>query len=114
MYIYFCWQMHLQLKNSFFLFTDPDVSGSPPGRMPPRPDVKHSGNHPPTSPPSFEARGDVGVTNRETSFTPLKPVHGESPSLGLPCLVTGSCFSVLISFNLKIFFHETYRVPVLY
>lgn len=91
MHFCFRWQMDLQVKNSFFLITDPDLSGSPPHRMPPQPDVKRSSDHPPTSPPSFEARGDDGVTYRKTSFTPLTPTHGEVPSLGLPCLVTGSC-----------------------
>ncbi|KAK4801518.1 hypothetical protein SAY86_022005 [Trapa natans] len=78
--------IHLQLKDSFYLITDPDMSGSPPRRVPPQRDMKHHMNHAPTSPSSFKARGAHDVAYR---VAPVKPVHGEIPSLGLPCLITG-------------------------
>ncbi|PKI41406.1 hypothetical protein CRG98_038178 [Punica granatum] len=81
--------MHLQLKNSFFLITDPDLSGSPPRRVPPRPDVMRSTNPASTSLPNSEGRDNDGFTYQEASFTPLKLADGKVPSLGLPCLVTG-------------------------
>ncbi|OWM63959.1 hypothetical protein CDL15_Pgr006185 [Punica granatum] len=80
--------MHLQLKNSFFLITDPDLSGSPPRRVPPRPDVMRSTNPASTSLPNSEGRDNDGFTYQEASFTPLKLADGKVPSLGLPCLIS--------------------------
>lgn len=80
--------------DSFFLLTDPDSSGSPPGRIPPDVERGHSSNLASTSndradPLTFEVTSHDIARDEETLTTPSRPVVIQVPSLGLPSLITG-------------------------
>ncbi|KAG2681254.1 hypothetical protein I3760_11G135700 [Carya illinoinensis] len=84
--------IHSQFGNSYFLLSDPDLSGSPPRRVPPPTDVTRTANH-----VTFSSRLDpVIVEDIAASGEEFSPKHGEAtcknekfPPLGLPCLNAG-------------------------
>lgn len=93
-------QIHSRLGNSYFLHSDPDLSGSPPRRAPPTVHVKQNINQASCSSKETDplneddaktAGDDYGFSCGATAVTHPKPVeHVEIPSLGLPDLHTGT------------------------
>lgn len=93
-------QIHSQLGNSYFLHSDPDLSGSPPRRAPPPVGVKQvinqaSCSSEETDPLNVDntetAGGDYGFSYRATTVPHSKPVEQvKIPPLGLPDLHTGT------------------------
>ncbi|XP_059444572.1 protein unc-13 homolog [Corylus avellana] len=90
--------IHSQLGNSYFLLSDPDLSGSPPTRVPPSTDVNLATNHAsfssspdPLIVEDAEASGeDFSPKHEVETCTPLKPMEDvQIPPLGLPCLNAG-------------------------
>ncbi|GAY55228.1 hypothetical protein CUMW_162820 [Citrus unshiu] len=91
--------VHSQIGDSYFLSSDPDLSGSPPRRVPPPIYVKQTANHAPCSssfrdPANAEnlstSRNDYGLKYKASPTSPMRPA-GDSgiPPLGLPSLKTG-------------------------
>ncbi|KAH9721802.1 DNA topoisomerase 4 subunit B [Citrus sinensis] len=96
----YCWvrNVHSQIGDSYFLSSDPDLSGSPPRRVPPPIYVKQTANHAPCSssfrdPANAEnlstSRNDYGLKYKASPTSPMRPA-GDSgiPPLGLPSLKT--------------------------
>ncbi|KAH7511404.1 hypothetical protein FEM48_ZijujUnG0016700 [Ziziphus jujuba var. spinosa] len=91
--------IHSQLGNSYFLVSDPDLSGSPPQRAPPPIDVKQTINQVSSSSEQMDSlyventatvEDNYGLKYRATTATRSKPVENvKIPSLGLPNLHTG-------------------------
>ncbi|XP_060674146.1 protein unc-13 homolog isoform X3 [Ziziphus jujuba] len=91
--------IHSQLGNSYFLVSDPDLSGSPPRRAPPPIDVKQTINQVSSSSEQMDSlyventatvEDNYGLKYRATTATRSKPVENvKIPSLGLPNLHTG-------------------------
>ncbi|KAH9721799.1 DNA topoisomerase 4 subunit B [Citrus sinensis] len=90
--------VHSQIGDSYFLSSDPDLSGSPPRRVPPPIYVKQTANHAPCSssfrdPANAEnlstSRNDYGLKYKASPTSPMRPA-GDSgiPPLGLPSLKT--------------------------
>ncbi|KAF3448508.1 hypothetical protein FNV43_RR09221 [Rhamnella rubrinervis] len=91
--------IHSQLGNSYFLHSDPDLSGSPPRRAPPPVSVKQTINQAScsseeTDPLNVDNTGtagyDYGFSHRTSTVPHSKPVEQvKIPPLGLPDLHTG-------------------------
>ncbi|GAV68924.1 DUF810 domain-containing protein [Cephalotus follicularis] len=88
-----------QLRNSYFLLSDPDLAGSPPRREPPP--VKMNRTTKVQSPSNGQltfsnaeklttSRDDIGLNYEEATTSSMTPVvDSEIPPLGLPRLKTG-------------------------
>ncbi|KAH9777764.1 DNA topoisomerase 4 subunit B [Citrus sinensis] len=97
----YCWvrNVHSQIGDSYFLSSDPDLSGSPPRRVPPPIYVKQTANHAPCSssfrdPANAEnlatSRNDYGLKYKASPTSPMRPAEDSGiPPLGLPSLKTG-------------------------
>ncbi|KAL9438601.1 hypothetical protein AB3S75_024301 [Citrus x aurantiifolia] len=91
--------VHSQIGDSYFLSSDPDLSGSPPRRVPPPIYVKQTANHAPCSssfrdPANAEnlatSRNDYGLKYKASPTSPMRPAEDSGiPPLGLPGLKTG-------------------------
>ncbi|KAH9777760.1 DNA topoisomerase 4 subunit B [Citrus sinensis] len=91
--------VHSQIGDSYFLSSDPDLSGSPPRRVPPPIYVKQTANHAPCSssfrdPANAEnlatSRNDYGLKYKASPTSPMRPAEDSGiPPLGLPSLKTG-------------------------
>lgn len=103
-------QVHSQIGDSYFLSSDPDLSGSPPRHVPPPIYVKQTANHAPCSssfrdPANAEnlatSRNDYGLKYKASPTSPMSPA-GDSgiPPLGLPSLKTGIDWFTYISSGL--------------
>ncbi|KAH9777753.1 DNA topoisomerase 4 subunit B [Citrus sinensis] len=96
----YCWvrNVHSQIGDSYFLSSDPDLSGSPPRRVPPPIYVKQTANHAPCSssfrdPANAEnlatSRNDYGLKYKASPTSPMRPAEDSGiPPLGLPSLKT--------------------------
>ncbi|KAH9777759.1 DNA topoisomerase 4 subunit B [Citrus sinensis] len=90
--------VHSQIGDSYFLSSDPDLSGSPPRRVPPPIYVKQTANHAPCSssfrdPANAEnlatSRNDYGLKYKASPTSPMRPAEDSGiPPLGLPSLKT--------------------------
>uniref|UniRef100_A0A2N9ID72 Uncharacterized protein n=1 Tax=Fagus sylvatica TaxID=28930 RepID=A0A2N9ID72_FAGSY len=91
--------IHSRLGNSYFLLSDPDLSGSPPRRAPPPTDVKRTADHASCSSREPDPLIVENIGASMDNFSPkYKATTGTSlsaledvniPPLGLPCLNTG-------------------------
>ena len=92
-------QIHSQIWDSYFLTSGPDLSGSPPRRVPPPIYVKQTAKHPASSsrlwdPANAEnfatPKNDYGLKYKATPPSPMRPgVDSGIPPLGVPSLKTG-------------------------
>ncbi|KAJ8762936.1 hypothetical protein K2173_023065 [Erythroxylum novogranatense] len=88
-----------QAGNSYFLVSNPDLTGSPPRRMPPPVYVKSNANHFPRSRPgdpfpvekaSMNGDGNSPRYNKASAYIPTIPLgNSEIPEIALPSLSTG-------------------------